>query len=53
MIYLTHNTYDLMKTIKLPMKLTWINLYILKHAQNLIQKMNIDYWFLIITITIV
>ena len=32
MIYLTHNMYNLIKTIKPLMKLIWINLYILKHV---------------------
>ena len=31
-----------MKTVELLMKLIWIGLYILKHAQNFIQKMNIN-----------
>ena len=42
MIYSTHDVYNLMKIIKLPMKLTWIGLYILKHIQNFIQKININ-----------
>ena len=53
MIYLTHSVYDLVKTIKLSMKLIWIDLYILKHAQNFIQKININCWFLMATITII
>ena len=36
MIYLTHDVYDLMKMVELLMKLVWIGLYILKHAQNFI-----------------
>ena len=43
MIYLIHGVYNLMKIIELLMKLIWINLYILKYAQNFIQKMDINY----------
>ena len=42
-IYLTHNIYDSVKIIKPLMKLIWINLYILKHAQNFVRKMDINY----------
>ena len=42
MIYLTHNVYNLMKMIEPLMKLTWIDLFILKYVQNFIQKMNIN-----------
>ena len=41
-IYSTHGIYNLMKTIELLIELIWINLYILKHVQNFIQKINID-----------
>ena len=30
------------KTVKPPMKLAWIGLYILKHVQNFVQKMDIN-----------
>ena len=43
MIYLTHNIYDSVKMVKPLMKLIWINLYILKHAQNFVQKIDINY----------
>ena len=35
-IYLTYDMYNLVKTIEPLMKLAWIGLYILKHAQNFI-----------------
>ena len=52
-IYLTHSMYDLMKMVELPMKLVWIGLYILKHVQNFIWKVDIDCWFLMATIAII
>ena len=42
MIYLTHGVYDSVKMVELLIKLTWIDLYILKHAQNFVRKMDID-----------
>ena len=43
MIYLTHDIYDPMKIVELLIKLIWIDLYILKHIQNFVRKMDIDY----------